>query len=867
MKKIMRGLCGGWAWVAGLGLAAVVGQAAPVERPSIWVRDADRAAILRKIETQPWAAQVFAAMESRSADWLARHQADREKFLRGLPLVYDPANPAAAPMLRRIGGNMASLPEGERRHQLQTYVNAAVDCGVLYYLTGREAYAACAADVLHTVVQALNRMPPEESPENGGWIYPTDHLYEARALGAQIPLIYDFVAPYVRQGGQVYDLNSHRLEPFALAAAQQVFRTYARLAIEHGIIDANWPVLELPSLMHNILALDDPAERARLLLFVTERDTKHQDSLRKVLAEFSRAGGIWPESFQYSAGVSHLVTYAVALLRRQDPALALPPGYVQLPLSLARLHDFRFPNGQSVRFGDGPRRSGLDFSAFEIAYALGRKEADRAIGQAMGGAIKRALQSGAYDRAQPDAPSLGANVYLGALQLLWYADTIDEPAAAAAALPVTDALPFAGLVLQRNQPADVPASSALMATVAGAAHVHSHASGMALELYGAGHVLGSAAGKGTYTTDEHENYRRLFASYNSVIVNGASASGGGWVNLGIDPVRTVALEPALRAAPVSPHHSFTLTAFTDRQVGGGTASQQRLVGIVLTSPTTGFYVDVARSKTTTGPAAGQFHDYLYHNVADGIILAAGGAPVALTPAPERFQPAAGTTWKRNRSYLFPGWHVFQQARVSRPLVEEVVARFPAEKISPPGVEMRAFFAGFPEREFATALAPVTKDAPAPYDKALTPVLAVRQYGEAWDRPFAVVFEPRTGGQKDGVVAVRPLRIDGRFVGFDVESNVAGHSRHTLVLIPSDARQELRDDARGLRFTGRYAVVTADAAGRALELYVGEGTELVYRGAVLRSRSAAPFSGWVDAARGESRWAKPGSADYTPASSP
>ncbi|MEO6750384.1 MAG: hypothetical protein ABIZ04_01310, partial [Opitutus sp.] len=364
--------------VACLLLAPILSAAetAPPVRPMIWVQPADRAEILHKIETQPWARDVFDAMKARVQDAVTRHQTDPDAFLRGLPLVVDAAHPHAHPTLALQGGNMASEPNRETRGKLQGFLLTGIDCGVLYFLTQDDAYASCAADILQATIEAMARMKPNESPANGGWIYPDDHLYEARALGAQLPLLYDFVAPYLHAGARVHHLETGQPGDFNFADAQQVFRTYARLAIEHGIIDANWPVLEMPSLTHNVLALDDPEERAGLLTYVTEKNTPHQDSLAKVVASYNTAGAVWPESLQYSSGVSHLATYLVALLRRQTPALALPVGYENIPLSLARLRDFRFPNGENIRFGDSPRRSGDGYDSYEIAYALGVREGD-----------------------------------------------------------------------------------------------------------------------------------------------------------------------------------------------------------------------------------------------------------------------------------------------------------------------------------------------------------------------------------------------------------------------------------------------------------------------------------------------------------
>jgi hypothetical protein len=832
------------------GLALLVGaktgraETAPPVRPLIWVTPADRDAILQKIETQPWARQQFDALKKRSREALAAHQRDPASYLRGLP--WRETGKGIHPTLARIDANMASTDRADAQTALQAMLGQGIDCAVLFYLTGEEPYARLAADVLQALVRAWRVLPVSTDTGNGGWLYTNDHLYEARAIGAQLPVLYDFLAAYVRRPDvTVLDLPTGRRVPFAQADAQEVFRTYARLAVEHGMSNSNWPTLEMPSLTHNALALDDASERVHWLEFVTHRDAERQDPLSKVVAEFHHAGGVWPESIQYSSGVAGNVTYVVALLRRQSLALPLPGDIAAIPRSLSRLRDFRFPNGEYVRFGDGPRRAGDPYHSWEIAYAMAWRAGDAAAQAEFGGLLREALEAGRHDRSRLGPPLAGAGVYLSPLALLWFAPEIVEPATRVPAPTVTDQLPFAGLVLQRNLAPDGEPRHALMAAVSGASYVHSHASGMALELYGLGAVLGANAGKGRYTTEEHENYRRLFAAANTVIVNGAARSAGGWVGLGMEPVRLQSLEPAVGAAPVSPHHSFFLTRHRQNHGAAQPAEQERLVGLVRVSPTQGFYVDVYRSRTAAGEP-GQFHDYLYHNVANGVRVSTAAGPLALADQPDRFKAVPGSTWRRNGSYLYPGWHTFRQVRASTPTDADVVAQFTARDLKPQAGGMRVHLFGESGREYAVAAAPETKEAPAGYEKKATPVLVVRQPGEAWDRPFAAVYEPRVEGASGGIMRTAVLRQDGRFAGMAARCALAdGTLRNYFILIPPDPEQGFAGEEWGLRFRGRYAVVVTDGSGGPREMYVGEGTRLEYRGAVLGTESGENFSAWAE----------------------
>lgn len=786
-------------------------------RPLIWVTPADRAPVLAKIKSQPWANAFFAALQAQVKDEVARHQRSRDNYLRGFPLIPSPAGAQAHPTFAYQGANGAP-PDMAVRQKLMHFVQVGVDCGALYFLTQETAYAACAADILSVFTEAMVQLKPSENVGDGGYLYPNDHLLEARILGSQLPLVYDFVASYLGAGAMVHDLATRERRPFDFEHAQTVFRNYARLAIDHGLIDCNWPVLEMPSLVHNVLALDDPAERSRLLAFVVQENTPHQDSLKKVIGQYKRPGDIWPESFQYSRGVSSLSTYVIALLERQGLAASLTGNFANIPLSLARIQELRFPNGEYVRFGDGARRNGPPFDSFEIAYMMGERLRNRDLQARFGGLIQAGLQSKAYDRSRFDGHSDRPNSYFAPLPLLWYAPEISGEAAVAPSRN-TDTLPFVGLVLQRNLSATKNPKDALMAVVSGGSHVHGHASGMALELYGKGEVLGANAGKGDYKSDEHENYRRLFAAYNTVIVNGSSRSAGGWVNLGTETVQIAALEPQPGQKPLSPAYSFFRTRFRDDRSPGAKAAQERLVAVVRTSPTTGYYVDIFRSRAVPATPE-EFHDYLYHNIGDGLELASDQPGLTLVNAPGRFLPVSGAVWKQNGRYLWPGWHVFEQVQASATFSGSVEACFQAKTL--PG--MRLFLPGCAGREYARAFAPTTKEAPAPYDKARTPVLIVRQHGEAWDRPFAVVYEPiERGAARGSIVSVKPLTDEKGFAGLTVESRIAGRNLIQHVLVRSCVLPAL-----DLEMIGQFGIVTPGVEKQAATLYLGEGDSLRYQ---------------------------------------
>lgn len=809
---------------------------ASAQRPMIWVSDADRDLLLERIARVPEIGHYYAAFTDRVDRELESYEDKPLAYLNGFPYVSTEGLGEAIPPLQTF--TSFSGPTQAARQLILLRLQTAIDAGVIYWLGGEERYGRYAADVLHNVVGGLLALQPSSNRSNGGWLYPDDHLREAREVGAQLPILYDFVHAYLKKERKVLDVGRQKRVVFDRKAAQDVFRTYVRLATESGHTGSNWSVLEMGSLLHNALALDKKEQRERALDYVLTIGTDHQDALPAIMLTYSDHGGHWPESINYSQGLASFLITFYTVLQRYDPTLDLASDHETVIGALAHAYQLTYPDGkQTVLFGDGHRPYRPQYSSYEIGYHLAERTGNDSLRGVLGALIKAGTESGEYRRFELDHRNLGATIYRDPLSLLWYSDTISTPAGTYP-LPVTYELPFAGLTLQRNLSPGGDPVDALMAFVGGGAFVHGHASGMNAEFYGRGHVLGTKAGRGTYRSELHENYYRLFASHNTVVVNGASRGEGDWVNLGIERVGRTHAEPLPKHDPVSADHSFQIDTFADHRGDRAEARQERALGIVRTSDSTAYYVDVYRSRSALPE---QYHDYIYHNIGDTLELS-----LPLKPDSQRFRSSGLLPWNNNKDFRNPGWHYFESVVSSAPTDTDVSATFSASLLDPDTLRMRAFLPGHRGRTYTSVMAPPSTESSRPYDDLPTPTLVVRQEGEAWSCPFTTVYEPYQGEGNSiaSVSYLNPTR-GGECDGVRVVNNARLANRSQYILSPAPENQQFTDPTSGLDFSGRYAVVSVDREGALESVYLGNGSRLSYRGTEIATIGGEAAAAFVD----------------------
>lgn len=778
-----------------------------VERPFIWVRNSDKAALLDKIAHTPWATGAYNDLVARVGSQLTSHQTDRRNYLSGLPVEdWSVANPKMK--------TIPAYPEETVRYALQDKLNEALDCAILYYLTGDTNYASLAADVMHNTIQTLLAVTPSTSTDNGGWVFQDNYLKEVRVSAPQLPIIYDFLRDYLLQN-QVYDYKNDAMVGFELSDAQQVFYTLYTLALNHGSRNSNWSALMSTTMLNSLLAIDNEVDRTAYLEVFLQTGSSNQASLDFDYRYYNNPGDIWPESLQYATDVGEIRTLQMVLLERIDPTLDLFTKYPNLPISIPRVPELRYPNGEVILFGDGPRNREEPYFTYELVYQHARARSLTDLQASFGAHIKDGMESGAYDRSRLKGYAR-LSMHTEPLHLLWSAPDVPE-SAQATVLPRTDELTHAGITLQRNTTEDP--TYGLMSFVGGAGHIHSHASGMSMELYGLGHVLGPKSGASTYQTTFHENYSRVYASNNTVIVNGASRGEGGWQDIGINTVQTVAMEPAPKQNAVSPSFSFTSSSFEDNRGSRAEAGQQRTMGIVRTSPTTGFYVDIFRSNSSLPD---EYHDYIYRNIGETEVdIRSGGSPVAMTIQPDRFQNDIGDEYQQ------PGWRYFTNTEVSPSISEGVTMQFVADM--PDATRyMDMHMPAVTAREYAKVDSPPLAKSPSPYNSQDVPAMVIRQHGEAWAQAFAAVYEPHFGVDGNTIQSVDALTQGGVVRGVKVVSMVHGETVTNYVFTHPQETQTYTDAERGLSFTGRYGVIEHREGGR-IKLYLGQGSSIEYQG--------------------------------------
>lgn len=806
-----------------------------LERPFIWVTANEREAILAKIEQHAWAEDIFKDFIDQLHPAIADHQLDPEEFLRGLPFNWEQGKPNTVPPFylthHTVNGQQRNLDNATDEEwapaaTLIRYLQTGLDCGIAYYLTQEEKYAQCALDILTVFVQGVIQSEVSTWRGRGGWLFPFDGFREVRVIGYRVPLIYDFIAPFIEKGGKPFGLVKKAKIEFPRKEMQSVFRTYADISINYGHTGSNHPILEAPSLVYNALAMDDPKERTRLLSYFLTENTANQDALNTMAGIYKNKGDIWPETSQYLNAAGSILTRLMWIVNRYDPSLHLGKKYVNVLHSLPALDYLVYPNDQLIRWGDGKRTGKPPYSSYEEAYLLAKMDGLEDISKKFGTLLTKAFQEGKYTRS-------------GIQPVLWFADKY-EAKMDSFMLPRTDQVPHAGIFLQRNLSASGEPEDGLMCFVGGGPMVHGHASGMDMELYGRGEVLGVDNGRGRYQKEIHENYSRLFAAHNTVIVNGSSRSDSGWVNLGINRVQLEAMEPMPRKAAIAPNYSFSKTSFVDDKGELAEAYQERTLVLIRTSDSTGYYVDIFRSKSQLPD---QYHDYLYHNIADSLVFL--HQDLDLRPTPNRFMANAKSPWIQNRQYRHPGWHYFRQVQTSKVYEGHVKARFLLKNAQQKSVNMNLFVLGCEGREYTKVLAPSTFEAPDVYQGELTPTLVIRKKGEAWDHPFVIVYEPTDEAATDNnILSVAPLQTNGSNQGLIIKRK-EGDRILTQWLITPLENEVYHHEAANLHFAGTLALLTFDEKDQLQEVYMGEGEQLRLGNLSIQSTSKEKVGAFID----------------------
>jgi hypothetical protein len=295
----------------------------------------------------------------------------------------------------------------------------------------------------------------------------------------------------------------------------------------------------------------------------------------------------------------------------------------------------------------------------------------------------------------------------------------------------------------------------LMISQIGSLGNHMHSNGIAMELYGHGLPLAPEMGHGSsYFSIEYAEYYTQFPAHNTVIVNGKSKYPEMKANHAFEVV--AAYPESDKREGVLPGITFSDVTFLEPETN---SDQRRVMGIVKNGESSGYYVDIFRSRQNKGNDIK--HEYFYHNLGQDLKLTdKEGNALALQPTNKL---AFGDGDLMAYDYMW--------AKKSVRYGEDFNGQFNL-KMDDRTVSMNLWMKGAGDREIFSVFSPKStafRHGVVPDDLADDPIptLIVRQEGEAWHRPFVAIYEPVLNGNS-GIKSVDYFG-NGDWVGIQVNA--------------------------------------------------------------------------------------------------
>lgn len=686
-------------------------------------------------------------------------------------------------------------------------ITKARDAAMIYWYTGEEKYGKFAYDILNTYLSGMYyRNEPIDL--NNGHDQTLVGLSSFEVIHEDVlePLTacYDFLYGYIDQKHQ-------QQIPFY----GEGLKKWADIVIKNGVPFNNWDLIEARFVACVALVLENNAvyKDNRGSQFYLDQILNKTYTRQWALTDLLRKGydpktGIWTEAPGYSVNVLADFTGFVNLFDRTLKTDFLPQMSI-LPKAVLSQAQYLFPNGSIVGFGDthyGPMRKEPMEDMIRNARLYGKKEQE-AVYTKM---LKTMEMVGRSKEEGKPVSRTGFNSLFSNPPLVLSANI----KAGNPAEYMTPAFwsPNVSWLVQRN---GLDQKNGLMISQAGSSGNHAHSNGIAMELYGKGIILAPEGGiGGSYFQADYAEYYSQFPAHNTVVVDGISSYPTMKSNHALE-LKHIYPESGQKDG-YFPEVTFSEVSFLEPETN---ASQDRLMSIIRTSDSTGYYVDVFRSKKNRG--GDKYHDYIYHNLGQQLLMTDSlGQPL-------KMEATDKLTFANEELMGYDYWYDKKSVRSAADFKATFQLAIPGKSM----INMNMWMKGYPGREIFSVKAPPSrswrKDELIPDSIANLPLptVVVRQTGAAWNHPFTAIYEPSEG--KSSIDKISSFSAaDSTFTGIIVNNK----NNTTDYILASSGNT--KTTASDLSFSGSYGVIMSNDQldkTKLNYLFLGNGTEIAKAG--------------------------------------
>lgn len=675
-------------------------------------------------------------------------------------------------------------------------LDIALQAAFVYFMTGDEEYAKLAANVFYPWLMGTYYMNPILDPEQctggpGGYapggfcgFYDYESIHDD--LQTKAAPIYDFLYDY---------LEKHPYQPLLDTGKNlkevcgEVFKKFINVSMVRLGNTDNWNIYAWKMIIPSILALEtnayyaDGKGREYYLEFFTKKTTTYHEAIPDIMKRYDAVTGLWPESPGYSFGtIEAIISLALPVYQAGYDILEDNFMIEKAAFSIFPWMDAR---GNVIVFGDG-RGGAANYGYFENLLTYYTWKNDSANIKLMKSIIQKGIDAGTYSRKNVDWKGL-----------IYHVSECNSKHTYAN--PMRMSYSPAHLMITMKNGDDV--DNGLMAVLygGGPGGKHMSANGLAMQLYGFGWALApDASGYESYWSPDYI-YHQTASGANTIVP--------GYVR---GPIEINAMEPYVPDSTYTNPHSISASCqFADVSAN----EKRRLLGIIRTSDSTGYYVDIFRSDLMT-------NDYIYHNLGDTLSLEGGGTLLQLHPADAIEYPVLDADFKADNSgkNYGDGYTYFKT-----PKKIDWNSDFMAEWFvrGHGGIKMNMWMAGEKNREIYVVYPPKSANKTELGKIAETPTVIVRQKDKnGWKHPFISVFEPYRGDKSLQKIVV--LHQDTAFIALQVESgrSFGNKTLHKEIILNSVDERMHKIHSEG-QFKGIYGVISENEEGLQY-LYLGRG---------------------------------------------